>query len=49
MTTIKSAMQTPAIVSPADWETARRQMLVKEKALLEPAMRWPPNVGACRG
>src|SRR5271166_6761120 len=27
------AMRTPRIVSPEDWEAARQQMLVKEKAL----------------
>src|SRR5262249_41365783 len=34
MTTVKtSTMRTPPIVSPEDWEAARQQMLVKEKAL----------------
>ena len=28
------AMNTPSIVSPEAWEAARRQMLVKEKALM---------------
>ena len=27
------AMKTPAIVSPQEWEAARQQLLVKEKAL----------------
>ena len=31
--TNQSTMSTPPIVSPEAWETARQQMLVKEKAL----------------
>jgi predicted dithiol-disulfide oxidoreductase (DUF899 family) len=33
MTDAKLATRTPPIVSPQDWETARQQLLVKEKAL----------------
>ena len=29
----QTAMQTPPVVSPQDWEAARQQLLVKEKAL----------------
>ena len=28
----QAAMQTPPVVSPQDWEAARQQLLVKEKA-----------------
>ncbi|MBV9110285.1 MAG: DUF899 family protein, partial [Gemmatimonadetes bacterium] len=28
-----AGMQTPPVVSPQEWETARQQLLVKEKAL----------------
>lgn len=28
----QTAMQTPPVVSPQDWEAARQQLLVKEKA-----------------
>ena len=42
-------MNTPPIVSRQEWEAARQQMLVKEKALSGPATPWPPSVDGCRG
>ena len=43
------AMKTPPIVSQQEWEAARQQLLVKEKAFTAPVMRWPPSVDGCRG
>jgi hypothetical protein len=43
------AMKTPPIVSPQEWEAARQQMLVKEKASRTPVTHSPPSAGGCRG
>ncbi len=43
-------MSRPAVVSPQEWEAARQQLLVKEKAQLTgPAMRWRPSAVGCPG
>ena len=43
------AMKTPPIVPQQEWEAARQQLLVKEKALTRSRVRWLPSVDGCRG
>jgi hypothetical protein len=43
------AMNTPPIVSREEWEAARQQLLVKEKALTRSRDALAPNAGGCRG
>jgi predicted dithiol-disulfide oxidoreductase (DUF899 family) len=45
----QAAMQTPPVVSPQDWEAARQQLLVKEKAHTRARDALRPSAGACRG
>ena len=41
-------MNTPPIVSPLEWKVAREELLVEEKELTTPVMRWPPSAAGCR-
>ena len=45
----RTAMQTPPIVTPEEWEAARQQLLIKEKELTRARTRSPPSAGGCRG
>ena len=41
---------TPPIVSQHEWESARQELLVKEKALTHASVtRWRRSAGGCRG
>ena len=42
-------MNTPSIVSAEEWEAAREQLLVKEKALTRARDRSLLSAGECRG
>jgi predicted dithiol-disulfide oxidoreductase (DUF899 family) len=42
-------MNTPAIVSPDQWEDARRQLLVKEKELTRARDALAAELDGCRG
>jgi hypothetical protein len=45
----KKRMNRSRIVSPQEWETARQQLLVKEKELTRARDALAPSVGGCRG
>jgi predicted dithiol-disulfide oxidoreductase (DUF899 family) len=47
MSTNNIAMKTPPVVSPHEWEAARRQLLVKEKAYLESTRRESELIFLC--
>ena len=41
-------MSLPEIVNQDQWETARRELLAREKELTHARTRSPPPAGACR-
>ena len=42
-------MNMTPIVTAQEWETARKEMQVKEKEFTAPATRCPQSAGGCRG